>query len=111
VERLHGEVAIEDVVLLGAILEEEAVPDALVADAIAHEQVIGCVDGEPAVGGVPDGGADHSRPAHAVADQVEVDGVLAEDAFFAEVAELGVRDAARGAGVVHGVAADASRIR
>ncbi len=46
---LHGEVAVEDVVDLGAVLQEEAVADALVADAVADDEVVGAVDGEPAI--------------------------------------------------------------
>ena len=71
-QRLHGEVAVEDVVDLGAVLEEEAVADALVADAVADDQVVGAVDGEPAVVAVPDRGADDGAAAHRVAAQVEV---------------------------------------
>ena len=37
--------------------------------------------------------------------------VLAEHAFFSQVAELGVGDRARGAAVVHGVAPNTRRIR
>ena len=42
--------------------------------------------------------------------EVEVDGVAAEDAAFAEVAEFGVGDRAGGVNMVHGVAADAGGV-
>ena len=67
--RLHGEVAVEDVVDLGAVLEEEAVADALVADAVADDQVVRAVDRDPAVAAVPDRGADDRAAAHRVAER------------------------------------------
>src|SRR5262249_14537040 len=51
---LHGEVAVEDVEDLGAVLEEEAVALGLVADAVADDEVVGAVDGQPAVVAVVD---------------------------------------------------------
>src|SRR5437870_13663927 len=59
-----GEVAIEHVVDFGAVLEKEAVAEALVADAIADDEVVGAVDGKPAVVAVPDAGTDHVAAAH-----------------------------------------------
>src|SRR5262249_13089613 len=44
-----GEVAVQDVEDLCAVLHEEAVADAPVADAVADDEVVGAVDGEPAV--------------------------------------------------------------
>src|SRR5439155_14355894 len=83
-----GQVAIEHVVDFGAVLEKEAVAEALVADAIAHDEVVRAVDGKPAVVAVPDAGADHVAAAHAVADEVIVQGVTAENFLLAEMAEL-----------------------
>ena len=67
-----GQVAVEDVVDLGAVFQEEAVADALVADAVADDEVVRAVDREPAVVAVPDRGADDGAAAHRVAAQVEV---------------------------------------
>src|SRR5262249_50759258 len=53
-KRLHGQVAVEDVEDLGAVFQEEAVADALVADTIADDEVVGAVDRKPAVAAVPD---------------------------------------------------------
>src|SRR5262249_34929745 len=50
---LHREVAVEDVADLGAVLQEEAMALAAVADAIANHQVIRAVDGQPAIAAVP----------------------------------------------------------
>ena len=44
-----GQVAVEDVVDLGAVLEEEAVPHAPLADVVADDQVIGAVNRQPAI--------------------------------------------------------------
>ena len=104
-ERLDGQVAVEDVVDLGAILEEEPVTDRLVADAVADDQVVGPVDRDPAVAAVPERRPDDGAAAHRVAGQVEVEAVLAEDPLLAQVAELGVADRAGRAAVVHRVAA------
>jgi hypothetical protein len=92
--RLHGEVAVEGVVHLGAVLEEKAVPLAPVADAVADHQVIGAVNGQPAVVAVMDACADHRAAAHRVAAKVVVQAVAAEHALLAQVAELGVADRA-----------------
>src|SRR5262249_3166951 len=54
-----GEVAVEDVEDLGAVFEEEAMAETLVADAVADHEVIGAMDGQPAIVAVPDGGADY----------------------------------------------------
>src|SRR5262249_49013661 len=54
----YREVTVEDVEHLGAVLHEETMPDALVADAVADHEVVGPMDGEPAVVAVPDRGAD-----------------------------------------------------
>src|SRR5262249_54478872 len=54
-EGLHGEIAVKDVVDFGAVFEEETVPHALKADAIAHDHVVGAVDGHEAIAAVPDG--------------------------------------------------------
>src|SRR5262249_36455101 len=76
-----------------------------VADVVARHQVVGAVDGQPAVAAVPDGGADDVAAAHRVAAEVVVQGIAAEDAFLAQVAELRVADRAGGIAVVHGVPA------
>src|SRR5262249_5603092 len=54
-----GQVPVKDVVDLGAVFQEVAVALAPVADIIANNQIIRAVDGQPAVGAVPDGGANH----------------------------------------------------
>ena len=82
----------------------------LVADAIADEQVVGAVDGDPAVVGIPDARAEHAAAAHGVAHEVEVDGVFAEHAVLAQVPELRVAEAARGVAVIHRVPAHAGRV-
>ena len=46
---LHREIPIQHVVLLRGVLEEKPVADRLVADAIAHEQIIRAVNGDPAI--------------------------------------------------------------
>src|ERR1051325_3539715 len=46
---LHGEVAVQRVVDLSAVFEEEAVALAAVADAVADDEVVGAVDRQPAV--------------------------------------------------------------
>ncbi len=79
--------------------------DALVADAIADDEVVGAVDRHPAVAAVPDRRADHGAAAHRVGGEVVVDRVFAEDALLAEVAKFGVADRAAGIAVVHGVPA------
>src|SRR2546427_447633 len=83
---------VEDIVLLGAVFQVEAVSDALIADTVTHHQVVGPVDGEPAVAAVPDRGANHGAAAHRAADEVEVEAVAAEHALLAQVTELGVAD-------------------
>ncbi len=92
--RLHAQVAVEQVVDLGAVFQEVAVADALVADAVADDEVLRAVDGDPAVVRIDDRHAQHAAAAHRVADQVEVDRVAAEHAFLAEVGEAGIADAA-----------------
>ena len=59
---LTGQVAVQDVVDLGAVLHEKAVPQAAIADAVADDQVIGAVNGQPAVAAVPDGSATTELP-------------------------------------------------
>src|SRR5262249_41641381 len=110
IEGLHGQVAVEEVEDLGAVFEEEAVAQAAVADAIADDEVVGAVDGEPAIAAIPDRGAQDVAAAHGVADQVIVQAVTAEDAGFAKAAELGVADGAGGMAMIHGVAAALVRI-
>src|SRR3954447_20716661 len=51
-EGLHREVVIEHVEHLSAVLEEEPVADALIADAVADDQIIGAVDRDPAIAAV-----------------------------------------------------------
>src|SRR5262249_1717830 len=46
---LHSQVSVEKVVHLGAVLEEEAVAHAAIADAIADHEIVGAVDRQPAV--------------------------------------------------------------
>ena len=55
--------------------------DALVADAIANDEVVRAVDGDPAVVAVPDRCADDGAAAHRVANEVEVNRVSAEHAL------------------------------
>ena len=100
------EVVVEDVVDLGAALEEIAVADALVAHVVADHEGVGAVDRDPAVVAVPDRGPDDRAAPHGLAGQVEVDAVAALLVPLAEVAELGVVDRAGRVPVVHRVAAD-----
>src|SRR5262249_50851394 len=93
-EGLHGQIAIQDVINLRAILQVVPVPDALVADAVAHHQVVRAVDSKPAVATVPDGCADDRATAHGVADKVVVQTVTAKHALLAEVAKFGVANRA-----------------
>src|SRR5262249_40440771 len=88
----------------------ETVAEALVADAVAHDEVVGAVDGEPAIVAVPDRGADDRAAAHRVADEGIVQGIAAEDVFLAEMAKLSVADRAGGVAVVPRVAARALRV-
>ena len=67
-EGADGEVAVEDVVDLGAVFEEEAVADGAEADAVADDHVLGAVDRDPAVVGIDDGDADDAAAAHGVVD-------------------------------------------
>ena len=68
------------------------------------------MDGQPAIAAVPDRSADDVAAAHRVADQVKVQGVAAQHAFLAEMAELGVADRAGGIAMIHRVAAHAGGI-
>ena len=63
------------------------------------------MDRDPAVGAVPDRGADDIAAAHRIAAQVIVQGIAAEDSFLAQMAKLGVTDSTGGTAVVHRVAA------
>jgi hypothetical protein len=105
--RLHAEVAVEQVVDLGAVFQEVAVADALVADAVADHQVLRAVDRDPAVVRIDDRRADHAAAAHRVASKVEVDRVAAQHPFLAQVSEPGVADASLAERVIERVAADA----
>src|SRR5439155_18678860 len=89
------------------VLEKEAVADALVADVITSDEVIGAVNGQPAVVAVPDRVTDDRAAAHRVAAEVEVQRIAAEDALLAEVPEFGVRERAGRIAMIHRVAADA----
>src|SRR5262249_32262210 len=100
VPRRDGEVAVEDIVDLGPVFEEEAGAEAPVADAVADHQVVGAVDCQPAIATVPDRCADDGAAAHGVAAQVIVKTVLAEDSLLAEMTELSVADRAGGAAVI-----------
>ena len=107
---LHGQIAVQHVVNLGAVLQEEAVADALVADAVAHHQVVGAVDRHPAVAAVPDRSAHDVAAPHRIPAQVEVDAVAAQDVFLAQVAELSVADRPGRSVVIHRVTANALRL-
>lgn len=108
--RADGQVAVEDVVNLRAVFEEEAVADAAEADVVAGHEVVRAVDREPPVLAVPDRVTDHGVAPHGVAAQVEVQGVAAERALLAQVAELGVGERPGRAAVIHGVPADTSGV-
>src|SRR5581483_4500099 len=101
---LDRQIAIENVENFRAVLEEKPVADAVIADAIAHDEIVGAVHGEPAVLAVPQRCADDGAAAHRIAHQMEVQHVAAKRAALAETAELGVADRAGRAVVVHRVA-------
>src|SRR5207302_1045020 len=101
---LHREVAVEDVEDFGAVFEEKAMADAVVAHAVADHQIVSAVDGEPAVSAVPDRSADDGTAPHRIADQMKVEAVTTQDSALAEVAEFGVADGSGGAVMVHRVA-------
>src|SRR5262249_58598368 len=46
---LDAEVAVEQVIDLGGVLQEEAVADALVAHTVANDEEVGAVDSHPAI--------------------------------------------------------------
>src|SRR6266851_5169936 len=77
-ERLDGQISIEDVVDLRAVFEKVSVPDALIADAIAHDQVIRSMNRQPTVGRIPNRSANHGAAAHRIAAQMIVQAVAAE---------------------------------
>ena len=79
--------------MFGAVFEEEAVADRLIADAIADEQVIGAMDGDPAIARIPNARADDAAAAHGVAHQMKMNGVFAEQTFFAQVAKFCIGNA------------------
>ena len=56
---LHSQIAIENIEDLGAVFEEKSVTDAVVPYAIAHDEVIGAVDSNPAIVALPDRSAHH----------------------------------------------------
>ena len=107
---LHGEIAVEHVVLLGGVLEEIAVADGLVTDVVAHHEEVGAVNREPAIVRIPNARAGHAAAAHRVAHEMKVNRVFAEHALFAEMTELGVTDAAGAVAMKHRVAAHAGGI-
>ena len=106
---LHGEIAVQHVPLLGRVFEEKAVPARLVADAIPDEQMVGAVDGDPAVVRIPDARAEHAAAAHRIAHEMEVNRILAQHALFAEMPELRITDASRRVAVIHRVTTRAGR--
>jgi len=93
-----------------ALAHPDRVEALIVQDAVAHDEVVGAVDREPAIVAVVDARADHGTAAHRVAAQVIVDRVTAQRAFLAEVAELGVADRTGGMPVVHRVTANAGGV-
>ena len=62
--RLDGKVAIQNVVLLGAVFEKIPMADALISDAIANEQIVGSMNRHETIARIPDAGADDSAAAH-----------------------------------------------
>ena len=107
---LHGEIAVEQIVDLGAVFHEEPVPGAAVTDAIADDEIFGAVDRHPAIARIDDRDAQHLAAAHGVADEMEMDRVAAEHAFLAEMCEAGVADAAAAVGMIHRVTTHAGGI-
>src|SRR5262249_45893165 len=77
--------------------------DALVTHAIPNDEIIGPVNGNPAIVAVPDRGTHHGSAAHGVPRQVVVQGISAQDAAFAQMAKLGLTDRSRGMTVIHRV--------
>src|SRR4051812_25770254 len=109
-EGLASEIAIEDIEDLGAVFEVVAVANALIADAIADDEKVGPVNGDPAIVAIPDRGAEDIAAAHRVADEVIVNGISAQDVFLAEMAKLRVADRSFRITVIHGVPAHAMGI-
>src|ERR1043166_7550432 len=84
--------------------------DRLVADAIAHQQIVRAMNGDPAIARIPNARAEHATAAHRVAHQMKVNRIFAEQAFLAQVAELRVRNSAVAVAMIHGVAAHTVRL-
>src|SRR5262249_47620936 len=76
-------------------------------DAVAHEQIVRAMNGNPAIVRIPDARAEHAAAAHRVAHEMEMDRVLAEHALLAEMAELRVGNPAVTVAMIHRVAANA----
>ena len=107
---LHGQIVIEHVVGFGAVFQKEAVPDALVADAIADDQIIRAVNRQPAIGAIPNRRPDDRAAAHRVADEMKMKRIAAQHIFLAEMPKLRVADRAGGIAMIHRMAALARRI-
>src|SRR5262249_58135652 len=107
---LHAEVAIEQIVDLGGILQEEAVAEALVADAVADDEEMRAVDGYPAIVRIDDCDADDAAAAHRRATKMVVDGITPQHAFLPEMGETGITDAAGAVAMIHRVPPASFRI-
>ncbi len=80
--------------------------DALVADAIPHNQVLRPMHSHPAVVRIDNRRPLHLAAAHRVADQMKVNRISPQHVFFAQMREAGVADAAAAVAVIKRVAAD-----
>ena len=88
----HGEVVLERVARLDAVLEEEGAAHDVVEDVVLHDQIVGTVHVHGPVEAAVHAAATHVGAVHP-AVQVEVDGVSAEPERLARVGEFDVLDA------------------
>ncbi|KAG7264290.1 hypothetical protein CRUP_026236 [Coryphaenoides rupestris] len=84
----HGQVVLEHVARLDAVLDEEGAAHDVVDDVALHQQAVRVVDGHGAVERLVDGAAAHVRRAVDVPHQVPVDGVAAQPEGLARVEHL-----------------------
>ena len=105
VEGLHREVVLQEIVHLRGIFHEEAVADRSVTHAVAHHQVVGAVDGDEAVGRIPDRSPNHAAAPVGGAHHVIVDRIASQHPFLAQMGEFRIADAAFGTVVIHGMPA------
>ena len=103
----EAEVAGHRVVRLGAVLEEVAVAEVVVADVARHGELVRAVDGEAAVERCVDAGVLEVGGVSRGAEHVEVEWVAAQDVLLAHPGQLGAVDARLSALHHHDLAAEA----